>query len=260
MKPKTILLPIYNGIRARNFFHTDTYKELIGDARVRLVIVIPPSKLDFYRSEYSEKNVTFEPLEVLGEPRVGRILSVIAFNLLNTKTVRFKQKLAYWKGGSYFNFLFLRTLNLIFSRFRFVRTFLRFLDRFVPADGRILTLLEKYSPDVFLAPDIVFPIDRVFLRAARKKEIYTIGMTRSWDNLTSKGVVQILPQKLILHTTRMKRQAVDLVGMPEKDIEVTGPPDYDKYFSIPSITKEKFLKQIGVDPTYQLKFNIFIFI
>ena len=35
MAQKTIFLSIYNGIRAKNFFHTDTYRELVKDKNLR---------------------------------------------------------------------------------------------------------------------------------------------------------------------------------------------------------------------------------
>ena len=109
-----------------------------------------------------------------------------------------------------------------------------------------MQLLDQYHPDLLLAPDIVFPIDRLFMRAASKRGLFTVGLMRSWDNITAKGVVQILPSKLILHTTRMKRQAIKLVRMKEEDIVVTGPPDFDDYFRPPQITREKFLEYLGI--------------
>jgi CDP-glycerol glycerophosphotransferase (TagB/SpsB family) len=44
----------------------------------------------------------------------------------------------------------------------------------------------------------------------------------------------------------MQKQAVELVGMPEGDIVVTGPPDFDKYFRPHGITKQDFCKKLGI--------------
>ena len=82
---KTIFIPIYNGIRARNFFRSSAYTELAGDPSLQLVILIPPSKLGYYRSEFPEPNVIFEPHEIISEPWFGRFLAEFAFNLLSTK-------------------------------------------------------------------------------------------------------------------------------------------------------------------------------
>ncbi|GEM_PF-367866 len=251
---KTIFLPIYNGIRAKNFFHTDTYRELLKDSNVRLVIVVPVSKAEYYRKTFTESNVVFEPLDIISEPWFGRLLAEAAFNVFGTRTIVFKQKMEYWKYRKLSRFLLKRAVNIIFTPFQKpVRRVIRFLDKaFVGIDPEVAALLDAYKPDLVVAPDIVFPLDRIFLRAAKYKGYYVVGLTRSWDNLTSKGVIQVLPDKLILHTQRMKKQAVELVGMPEDDIYVSGPPDYDKYFKPVSITKEEFCKQLGVDPKRRL--------
>ncbi|MEK7083237.1 MAG: hypothetical protein AAB972_03610, partial [Patescibacteria group bacterium] len=94
---KTLFLSLYNGIRAKNFFHTNIYKELIKDVRVRMVIVVPVSKAAYYRETFREPNVIFEPLDIVSEPWFGRFLAEIAFNSLGTITIIFKQKLEYWR-------------------------------------------------------------------------------------------------------------------------------------------------------------------
>lgn len=248
MQQKTIFLSIYNGIRAKNFFHTDVYRMLVADRNVRLVIVVPTVKLDYYKKTFNEPNVVFEPYDPEGEPWFGRLLAELGFNLLNTATIRFKQRLEYWRYKKLFRFWVKKAINRVLGPLPGMRGLVRYLDRLVAVDGGVAFLLDKYKPDLVLAPDVVFPLDRVFLRTAKRKGYYVIGLTRSWDNLTSKGVIQILPDKLILHTTRMKNQAIKLVGMSEKDIFVSGPPDYDKYFKPLSMTREQFLDSLGIPP------------
>ena len=245
---KTIFLPIYNGIRAKNFFRTDVYQSLIKDRDIRLIVTIPSVKLDFYREEFKDPNVVFVPLDIMSEPWLGRFLSEIAFNSLNTITIRFKQKLEYYKFHKPVRFAVKKLINFVSRPFPEIRFVLRFLDRFVPLNPEVAAVLEKYQPDLVLAPDIVFPMDRIFIRAAKRAGYKVVGLTRSWDNLTSKGVIQVLPDKLVLHTERMKKQAVKLVGMPEKDIYVSGPPDFDDYFKPRKKTREEFLRSLSIDP------------
>ena len=245
---KTILLPIYNGIRAKNFFYTYIYTGLTGEPNLRLVIVIPPSKLAFYQKEFGRPNVVFEPLEIVSESRFGRILCAIAFNFLDTDSVRLKQWWTYLKYGHYGKFLLKRAANLAFSGFKFPRSIIRFLDGFVALDPGVVKILERYRPDLVIVPDIVFPPDRIFLRAAKRKKFFVLGTIRAWDNLTSKGVIQLLPDKLIVHTHIMKELAVRLAGMPEEYIYVSGIPHYDIFFKPPLKSREKFLKMLGIPP------------
>ncbi|KKT62552.1 MAG: hypothetical protein UX24_C0001G0021 [Candidatus Giovannonibacteria bacterium GW2011_GWB1_45_9b] len=248
---KTILLPIYNGIRAKNFFRNDSYLKLVSDPNIRLIIIIPPSKLEFYRREYPEKNVIFEPLDIVSESPFGVKLSAFVFNLLPTATIRSKQYreyLRYKSLKSFIKFLIKYLLNITIGRLGVItRPIIHFLDdKFVALDNNIVNLLKKYNPDLVLVPDIVFPPDREVLRAAKRLGFYTVGMIRSWDNLTSKGVIQILPDKLIVLTTIMKNEAIKYAGMPEKDMIITGVPPYDIFFEKRPVTREEFLKSLGI--------------
>lgn len=245
---KTILLPIYHGMRAKNFFYTDTYRVLADDPTLRLVVVVPSFKVEYYKSTLTSPHVIFVPLDVsaLQEPLFGKILAEFAFNALDNNTIRFKQLLQYWQYGNLPRFLFKRAINYICGPITSLRRLIRFLDRFVSADKEIVRVFDQYMPDLVVAPDIVFAVDRLFLRAARAKKIRTVGLMRSWDNITAKGVVQILPDCLILHTTRMKRQAITIVGMREEDTVVSGPPDIDDYYKKAPYSRDGFLAMLGI--------------
>ena len=247
---KTILLPIYNGIRARNFFRNDSYRGLVSDSNIRLVILIPSSKLEYYRKEYPEKNVIFEPFDIISEPYFGVRLYKLSLALLATDTMRGKHLRDYYMYGNFPNYILKIILNRTFGFLPFItRPIIRFLDdHFVALEPGIAALLNKYQPDLVIVPDIVFPQDRIVLRAARRLGFYTIGMIRSWDNLTSKGVVQILPEKLLVQTAIMEKEAIKYAGMPAKDIEVVGLPHYDVFFEPRSVPREDFLKSLGIPP------------
>lgn len=247
---KTILIPIYNGIRARNFFRTDTYRELVADKNIRLIIVIPPTKLEFYRSQFPDANVLFESYELISEPWFGRVLYDFGFNLLNTNTIRYKQWLEYLRSGkrNLGRFVAKRVLNRTLAPLPFTKHIVRFFDRFVSLDPHVVGLLARHKPDLVIIPDIVFPPDRIFLRAAKRMGFYVIGMIRSWDNLTSKGIIQIVPDKLIVYTTTMKAEAQKYAGIPEKNLVITGLPHYDMFFRPSHITREAFLRKLGIDP------------
>lgn len=248
MQTKTILIPVYNGFVSKNFFPTDIYKELIGDPRIKLVVVIPSSKLEFYKKRFHTPNLIFEVLDGIGENWFGEFLSSFAFNLLRTRTIWFRQRERYLKYGNFPKFFLQRAVNFIFGPFLFSRKAVRWLDRFVPSDEGVLAIMKKYNPDLLLAPDVAFGIDRVFLRACKRSRIPVIGMVRSWDNLTSKGTIQLLPDTLILYTERMRKQAIKYTGIANDDVIITGPPGYDEFFRPRPVSREEFCKAVGIDP------------
>lgn len=248
-RQKKILMPIYNGTRSRNFFRFDTYKTLVSDPNVKLIVVAPQVKMDFYRKEFREPNVIFEGLEVKSEPFFGRLLAELAFNLFDTNTIRMKQRLEYFRYGNYSRYVMVRILNRALGPFFLVtRAIIRFFEKFVPTNPEVGEILEKHKPDLVLLPDVVFPIDRIFMRAAKKMNYFIIGLVRSWDNLTSKGVVQILPDRLVVLNSIMVQEAIKYVGIPEKKIYVSGSPQYDIYFNkkFPKVSKKDFFAQLGI--------------
>ena len=245
---KTILIPIYNGLRARAFFGTDTYQELLKERDLRLVIAAPTRKIDYYRKEYPEPNVVFEPVDIYDEHWFGKKLVRLAFNLMPTSTIRGKQRLYLFRYGNYLKYFLLTAANRIVGPMPFVKEIIRFFDRLVPLEPKVTALLVRYKPDLVFLPDIIFGPDRIFARAARRQGIYLIGTPRSWDNLTSKGFAIIKPDKLLVLTSRMVPEAVKYVGMKKADVIVTGPPQYDMYFKPRPITKKEFCEKLGIPP------------
>jgi len=244
---KTILLPIYAGGRAKSFFYTDIYSELVSNPDIRLVVAVPSAKLSFYKSNFPEKNVTFEPLDIKVEHELGRKLNRVAFNLMPTSSVRGKLKLVYLhRYKNYPKYFLMSAANYIFGVVPFLKSAIRYLDRFVPLDSSVENLLKKYNPALVIIPDIVFGPDRVFLRAAKRLGFFVIGMARSWDNLVTKGFVQVLPDKLIIYTPTMVGEALKYVGMKKNDVFMAGPPQFDMYYKSPSFTREAFLKKLGI--------------
>ncbi len=252
MQTKIILIPVYNGFVSKNFFPTDIYKKLIYDSRIKLVVVIPSSKLEFYQKRFQAPNLIFEVLDGIGENWFGEFLSSFSFNLLRTRTIWFRQRERYLKFGNFPKFMLQRAVNFVFGQFLFPRMVVRWLDRFVPSDAGVLAIIDKYKPDLLLAPDVAFGIDRVFLRACKRSDIPVIGMVRSWDNLTSKGTIQLLPDKLILYTERMQKQAIKYTGIANDDIIITGPPGYDEFFRPRAVTREEFCRTMGIDPKQRI--------
>lgn len=242
---KTLLLPIFSGLRARNFFLTDLYPELIKETR--LVIVAPAYKCDYYRSTYGHPHVEFVEWEAAEEHWLGKALQWFAFNALGTGTIKEKQYALYVRDHDLPKYLLRRFIGIVFGKSRAMRKLIRFFDRvFVPRDPFLLEIIKKYSPDAVLAPDIILGSDRVILRAAKKLGIKSIGMVRSWDNLTAKGVIQVIPDYLIAQTNIMKQEAIDIGDMKPEQVFVCGVPQFDMYWKPPTHTREEFLHSLHI--------------
>ena len=229
------------------------FKVLAATPEVWLVIAAPEYKLDFYKKEFGRENVLFEPLPDIREPFLGRFLNTLAFNFLDTGTVRQKQYQMYARTGNLPKFISRRLLTIVFGNKFFLRKFIRLLDpALVNPNKEVLNILDKYKPNLVITPDIILPTDRMFLRAAKSRGIKTIGMVRSWDNLTAKGVIQILPDRLIAQTNQMKLEAIKYADMPEENIAVLGVPQFDNYFRQPKFSRTEFLKSLDIPANRRL--------
>jgi hypothetical protein len=248
---ETIILPIYNGIRARNFFLTDFYPELLKQG-VKLVILVPAYKLEYYQQTYNQSQVIFEAWDPPAEHWFGRMLNAFAFNALGTGTVAAKQYAHYVRDRKVIKYAGRRFIAIAFGGLRSVRRVIRALDRLVPSDRQLAETLAKYRPDAVLAPDIILSTDRVLLRTAKRLGYKTIGMVRSWDNLTAKGVIQVMPEWLIAQTSQMKKEAVELGDMSPERIVVCGVAQFDEYWKPATRTREAFLASLGIPADHRV--------
>jgi hypothetical protein len=128
---------------------------------------------------------------------------------------------------------------------------LRRFERLAPPDPAITRWLRAWRPDVVLASPVIMPgTDEVeFLKAAAALRVPTIVPVMSWDNLTSYGVFQILPDMTIVWNKAQVEEAVRLHGVPRDRVVATGAPVFDEWFTLrPTLTRDAFGQQVGLDP------------
>jgi hypothetical protein len=71
----------------------------------------------------------------------------------------------------------------------------------------------------------------------------------SWDNLTSKGLIRVLPDHVIVWNEAQAHEATTLHGVPPDRITVTGAQTFDRWFAMrPSRSREEFCRTVGLDP------------
>jgi hypothetical protein len=136
---------------------------------------------------------------------------------------------------------------------RLLRALLRSLERSGPADPRVRAYVEDFAPDVVLLTPLITLRPRSpqfdYLRAAMRLGIPTGLLVASWDNLTTKGLIHEIPDFVTVWNEGMKREAVELHGVPPERVLVTGAPSFDHWFSWqPSTSREQFCAKVGLDP------------
>lgn len=131
--------------------------------------------------------------------------------------------------------------------------------------NRLLHGVERISPSHYAAedhlstlkPDVVVftPLldgDFValdYLKSAQALGIPTALCVASWDNLSSKGLIQIVPDRVIVWNDVQKEEAVRMHDIPPARVVVTGAHLFDHWFEMrPSCSREEFCERRGLDP------------
>ena len=128
----------------------------------------------------------------------------------------------------------------------------RWIEEAGPASPTLVALLREIDPHVLLVAPTIWPktpIEADYFRAARSLGIPTIGYVNSWDNLTSKGTVHVVPDIFIVWNEPLAQEAVELHDLPPRAIRVTGAPHVDRFFTMrPSVAAEAMRQEMGCAP------------
>ena len=125
----------------------------------------------------------------------------------------------------------------------------RWIEAASPASPTIMSLLKETDPDVMLVSPTIWPKDPVeadYLHAGRTLGIPTIGYVNSWDNLTSKGTVHVLPDVYIVWNEPIAEEAVEIHDIPASTVRITGAPHLDTFFTLrPRRTRAELCAEMG---------------
>ena len=128
---------------------------------------------------------------------------------------------------------------------------LRTIERALPLDRWIRDIVASQNPDVVLITPLVdLGSDQVdYVKAARALGIRSGLCVHSWDNLTNKGLIRVLPDRVFVWNEAQKREAVAMHRVKPEDVGVTGAPVYDQWFERrPSTSRQEFCSKIGLSP------------
>jgi hypothetical protein len=130
--------------------------------------------------------------------------------------------------------------------------FLQMWERAVPVDPDIRAYLEARRPDaVIVSPLIDAASDQMdAARAAQAAGIPLVAAISSWDNLTNKGHMRLVPDLVTVWNEHQKKEAVEYHGVPAERVAVTGAQLFDRWFGrAPSQSRESFCQMVGLpDP------------
>lgn len=111
---------------------------------------------------------------------------------------------------------------------------LRFFERIAPPDKKICEDIVRFRPDVVVASPVNMRFssaDLEYLKAAKQMSIPTALPVISWDNLTNKGLIHVMPDILLAWNRDQAAEARIPHGVPMDKIKLIGAPVFDQWFS-----------------------------
>jgi hypothetical protein len=116
--------------------------------------------------------------------------------------------------------------------------------------------LRGLRPNAVLASPVVeFGSTQVEpLKSARRLGIPSAVAVASWDNLTGKGLLRVVPDRVFVWNETQRGEAAEMHGIPAERVVVTGAPKFDEWFERrPSRAPEEFAARVGLPgPDYVL--------
>jgi hypothetical protein len=128
---------------------------------------------------------------------------------------------------------------------------LRLAERALPTNVEIETYLRRVDPDVVLFTPYMGlrTVQPDYLRAAQALGLPTAILVTSWDNLTSKSLIDPLPDRLFVWNELQRGEAAELHDVPPGRVVVTGAQSFDEWFGWQERPREEFLGRLGLDPS-----------
>ena len=141
-------------------------------------------------------------------------------------------------------------VNQIARRSKYVRDQLGKIERRMLADSQAEQILARLNPQILVSTYPVSLGESVFLLAAEKLGIQTVGQLLSWDNITAKGRFTIIPDRFLVWGPIMKAEVEEYYGVPTQYIIETGAAHFDAHVTDVSADKQKeILQELNLDPT-----------
>lgn len=123
------------------------------------------------------------------------------------------------------------------------------LEEAVPCHRGVEEFIRAERPDVMLVTPLIElgspQLD--YLRVARQLGVRTALCVWSWDHLSSKALIRVRPDSLIVWNETQREEAGRFHGIPPERVHVTGAQCFDRWFDRqPSRDRASFCRRAGL--------------
>lgn len=248
---KTIFVTVFHSFISKNILNTDVFKNILQTEDLRIVLLVPFNKKDFFENIYSEKNIIIEGIdrEIVFDKR-ERFFDRVAKLLINSHYLHYKRREDLDRSKNIFGilkYIFYTIFSKIFGDNTIFANIFRFIYLKFSNYGELNKYYLKYKPSLLFSTDILDEMDAVFLRAGKMNGVKLVGMVRSWDNCYSKGLIKVSPDSFISNNETIKDEIINVQHLKNIPILISGLPQFDYFINDKRKTKEEFSHDIQVN-------------
>ena len=127
---------------------------------------------------------------------------------------------------------------------------LALMEQTIPSATVLEDFLRSEAPDLLLVSPLVnlgsYQAD--FVKSAKALHIPVVYPVFSWDNLSTKGLIHVQPDGVLVWNEHQRAEAVEMHQVPFDRVVVTGAPRFDEFFEMSAkTTRESFCQAHGFD-------------
>ncbi|MDP3956287.1 MAG: CDP-glycerol glycerophosphotransferase family protein [bacterium] len=240
---KTLIITSFHSLVSRNILHTGVLPFLLKRG-LRIVLVVQSTKVDYFKEMFSQPEIKVVGVTVphLRFEKLFTLVSMSIVGVENHKVWELKTQ------RKYVRFYFAIALNRLSRNAFWLHRLIRILSKSYLRTQVFDEMFSKYEPDLICTTDSFQRADAMLILTAKARGIKTLGMIRSWDNATTKGVLLSIPDRLLVPNPILKHELAELHRIPEEKVVVTGIPHYDAIINSRTLGREEFYTQMGLDP------------
>jgi hypothetical protein len=136
------------------------------------------------------------------------------------------------------NFVGKEVLHFLLCRSKQIKRMIRFFFSQTVTDSSNYDCIQKLNLEVLVLTSATnYEWDATIGNIGNKLNIKTIGIPRSWDNLTSHGLIRFFPDQLIVFSENMKKYALKYQDINNENVKIALNPAY-QYMQVPKRSKQ----------------------
>ena len=249
---RTIFITIFEGVEVKNILRTPILKNLLKSNDIRIVLFTKSQeKVDYYKKEFTDPRLIFEVVENTPPSGLDSFFAKLKFVLLRTESTDLKRKMVSQYEHQGLKYYSGKIINFLLA-WPFVRKIARFCDYVFVRNHTYSKYFDKYKPNLVFLAHLFDEPEVNLLREAKRRRVKSVGFINSWDKVTSRAMMRLLPNKSIVFNEIVKKELIKYDEMKEKDIFVSGLPQYDYLFDNQFISREMFCSIKNLDPKKEI--------